>query len=220
MRARARAPHQTIERQSSRLARVVTPDHTSVARTGSIRVMAVDAKTPSQVEGKTKRGRENGPGSVDRLSLALEASGLGIWTIDLAFRAAEWSEPCRELLGVERGAELTEESFLERVHPDDRVLAEGRRDGGPHVQDQVGEYQPEPVPPDAGQPAHLQREAVRPAEGLGHDRLLLQRRLLRPAPHHGPVQPHLESRERRDVDAENGHARFHRDRRAGGGAEG
>src|SRR5207302_10589687 len=109
-------------RQSSRLARVVTPDHTSVARTGSIRVMAVDAKTPSQVEGKTKRGRENGPGSVDRLSLALEASGLGIWTIDLAFRAAEWSERCRELLGVERGAELTEESFLERVHPDDRVL--------------------------------------------------------------------------------------------------
>ncbi len=64
------------------------------------------------------------PGPVDLPELqrlALEASGTGLWTWDVATDEVTWTSVCYELLGVDPAAgSLTFANFIDRAHPDDR----------------------------------------------------------------------------------------------------
>lgn len=57
-----------------------------------------------------------------RLDLAVEATGLGFWELDLTDDSLVWSDRNRELFGVQPDTPLTAEIFLEAVHPEDRDL--------------------------------------------------------------------------------------------------
>ncbi len=56
----------------------------------------------------------------DRLSVALEASGAGVWEWDLATDTVVWHESCERLFGLEPGSfGGTYEDFIAQVHPQD-----------------------------------------------------------------------------------------------------
>jgi two-component system, LuxR family, sensor kinase FixL len=59
-----------------------------------------------------------------RMSLAIEAGGLGIWTWDLVRNEISGSELWRTLLGVATSGAVTPTQALQRVHPDDRPMLE------------------------------------------------------------------------------------------------
>ena len=80
-------------------------------------------------------------------------------------------------------------------------LDQGQADGEPGAVHQEGAPQHVPVHPVPGVAAHLPGRDLRAAQGLGHDRGLLQRELLRPAPHPGPEDLVLEYLQRRLVPA-------------------
>jgi PAS domain S-box-containing protein len=58
----------------------------------------------------------------DRLSLALQCAGLGVWDVDLNSGDIRVDERCAEMIGYRREelASLTRDEFLEYLHPDDR----------------------------------------------------------------------------------------------------
>jgi diguanylate cyclase (GGDEF)-like protein/PAS domain S-box-containing protein len=58
--------------------------------------------------------------SEERLRLALETTGLGIWDADLVTGAREWTQEARDILGLAPETPTTRDTFLERIHPDDR----------------------------------------------------------------------------------------------------
>jgi PAS domain S-box-containing protein len=59
--------------------------------------------------------------SEERLSLAVEASGLGIWTWDISTGRVSWSKRCYEIHGLEEDQFAgTLEAFAALVHPEDR----------------------------------------------------------------------------------------------------
>ena len=58
--------------------------------------------------------------SEERLRLALESADLGTWDYDLTTGKINWSDRCRELLGVSPGVPADYATFLNRLHPDDR----------------------------------------------------------------------------------------------------
>ncbi|MCX6620817.1 MAG: PAS domain S-box protein, partial [Acidobacteria bacterium] len=66
--------------------------------------------------------------SQERLSLALNATGMGVWEWDLSNDAVYWSQECHRLLGVSTFGS-TFEAFAHFVHPEDlpRVVEESRR---------------------------------------------------------------------------------------------
>lgn len=56
-----------------------------------------------------------------RLQLALEASGIGLWTWDLSTDSVEWTPSCYRIFDLEPGDfGGTGEAFFALVHPDDR----------------------------------------------------------------------------------------------------
>ncbi|HEX7004410.1 MAG TPA: ATP-binding protein [Trueperaceae bacterium] len=55
-----------------------------------------------------------------QLHLATEAAGIGVWSRDLATGEMHWSETMYRLLGLPPGSPSTPDSFLARVHPEDR----------------------------------------------------------------------------------------------------
>ena len=58
--------------------------------------------------------------SEQRLSLALDSAGAGLWSMDLETQSV-WANPrLREMYGFGPGEELVYESFLRTIHPDDR----------------------------------------------------------------------------------------------------
>lgn len=59
--------------------------------------------------------------SEERLRLAIETTGLGIWDVDLKTGRREWSREAKEIIGLPEGDPVTPGSFLNQVHPDDRV---------------------------------------------------------------------------------------------------
>ncbi len=69
--------------------------------------------------------------SAEHLRLAVEATALGSWDVDLMTGEREWSPKLYDLLRVPRGQPPSRELFLARVHPDDRsrVDRELRRSG-------------------------------------------------------------------------------------------
>lgn len=58
--------------------------------------------------------------SEERLRLALAATGLGIWDIDLVIGNREWSPEVHHILGLAETARAGRSSFLPLLHPDDR----------------------------------------------------------------------------------------------------
>jgi PAS domain S-box-containing protein len=71
--------------------------------------------------------------SEDRLLMSLDATGLGIWDFDLVTGELRWDERCKALFGLSPDAKVDYETFLSRVHPDDRarVHAEAQRSFDP-----------------------------------------------------------------------------------------
>lgn len=60
-----------------------------------------------------------------RLGLALEASGMGMWSWDARSGEIQWDERACELFGL-RQAPSDFEAYLERIHPEDRAAKERR----------------------------------------------------------------------------------------------
>lgn len=60
--------------------------------------------------------------SESRLSLAISATNIGIWEVDLATKQRRWSLEIKAMLGLPDDVEPSRELFLERLHPDDRAL--------------------------------------------------------------------------------------------------
>jgi PAS domain S-box-containing protein len=59
--------------------------------------------------------------SEERLTLALQAGHLGIWTWDIASGHLHWSAEADHIFGLPpNGSEGSYQGFLERIHPDDR----------------------------------------------------------------------------------------------------
>ena len=62
--------------------------------------------------------------SLGRLDVALEASQVGIWTVDLSGGAIEWDERCAAVFGVDGAVRMpsVDEVLTAHVHPDDHEL--------------------------------------------------------------------------------------------------
>ncbi|QSQ22507.1 PAS domain-containing protein [Pyxidicoccus parkwayensis] len=58
--------------------------------------------------------------SEDRVRLALMAARLGTWDLDPVSGVLRWDERCKELFGLPPDAEVTWDTFLARLHPEDR----------------------------------------------------------------------------------------------------
>jgi len=57
----------------------------------------------------------------ERLRLAIETTGLGIWDADLITGKREWTREAREVLGISPETPATRDTFLDRIHPEDRT---------------------------------------------------------------------------------------------------
>jgi formate hydrogenlyase transcriptional activator len=57
--------------------------------------------------------------SEERLSMAADFTGIGLWSVDLPTRHLWSSQSSWDLLGLDRGVDLTEELFFSLIHPED-----------------------------------------------------------------------------------------------------
>ncbi len=65
--------------------------------------------------------------SQDRLRLATEAAGIGVWQWDLSSDEVTWTEQCAELLGLSPSATVVPyRQWLETLHPEDRQSVDER----------------------------------------------------------------------------------------------
>lgn len=71
-----------------------------------------------------KLADQNLHASEERLRLAIDTTGLGIWDVDLISGEREWSSEAKAIMGLPAEAPLTRDSFLDRLHPEDRGDAE------------------------------------------------------------------------------------------------
>ncbi|SOE00225.1 SpoIIE family protein phosphatase [Blastococcus haudaquaticus] len=63
--------------------------------------------------------------SLARLDVALEASSVGTWEVDLVRNSMDWDERCAAIFGYEGAVNLPmDRLFAEHVHPDDREAAQ------------------------------------------------------------------------------------------------
>lgn len=94
------------------------------ARTGGSDVVAPQAATPfrSDTESFVRDGAEN-------LATAQRIAKLGSWEWDLGTGNVFWSEQLFEILGLPKSTRAHYDTYIERVHPDDRdrVLEDLRR---------------------------------------------------------------------------------------------
>ena len=58
--------------------------------------------------------------SRERLDLVVNSSEVGLWYCDLPFDTLVWNAKCKEHFGLPPDAEVTIDTFYERLHPDDR----------------------------------------------------------------------------------------------------
>jgi PAS domain S-box-containing protein len=58
--------------------------------------------------------------SEERLNLAINASGTGMWYWNLIEDTLEWTDQCKALFGVPREAEMSYKKFMSILHPEDR----------------------------------------------------------------------------------------------------
>jgi signal transduction histidine kinase len=67
--------------------------------------------------------RENLIESGQRLSMALDAGGLGAWELNLASGELIATEACRKIFGREPGAPFSRQDLIDTIHPDDQPQA-------------------------------------------------------------------------------------------------
>ena len=71
--------------------------------------------------GSDEIGRSTGPTASElQLELVTQASGIGVWNVDLVTGAMTWSNSMYELLGVPESSEVTLRSLIGYVHPEDK----------------------------------------------------------------------------------------------------
>src|SRR3954452_14250827 len=60
-----------------------------------------------------------------RLEIALEASSVGIWEVDLRLEVIDWDTRCAAIFGLQEAVRLPmDRLFAEHVHPDDHAMAQ------------------------------------------------------------------------------------------------
>jgi PAS domain S-box-containing protein len=64
--------------------------------------------------------------SEERLRLAIETTGLGIWDFNIATGEHQWTPEAYQLLGLRPGARVDKRAFLECIHPEDRNRVESQ----------------------------------------------------------------------------------------------
>lgn len=57
--------------------------------------------------------------SEEKLNIVIDASGLGIWELNLQTKNVSYSQRYLDILGREKGTQLTHEQILKHLHPDD-----------------------------------------------------------------------------------------------------
>jgi two-component system, cell cycle sensor histidine kinase and response regulator CckA len=62
--------------------------------------------------------------SEEKLRMALDASGQGTWDWNLTDQELLWSEKCKALFGFSPETTVSQESFLQSIHPEDRERIE------------------------------------------------------------------------------------------------
>ncbi|MFN8490153.1 MAG: PAS domain S-box protein [Caldilineaceae bacterium] len=67
-----------------------------------------------------KRAEEQLRASEERLRLALEGGGMGIWEWEISTDVSTWTEQEYALFGLAPGAPITHERFASLIHPEDR----------------------------------------------------------------------------------------------------
>ncbi len=60
--------------------------------------------------------------SRERLDLVVNSSEVGLWYCDLPFDGLVWNPKCKEHFGLAPDAEVTIDTFYERIHPEDREV--------------------------------------------------------------------------------------------------
>lgn len=60
--------------------------------------------------------------SEERLRLVIESAKMGTWDFDLLTDKLNWSDRCKAIFGLSPDAQVDFQSFLDRVHPDDRHI--------------------------------------------------------------------------------------------------
>lgn len=58
--------------------------------------------------------------SNDRLRMAIESAGVGTWDFNPVTGELSWDERCKAIFGLGAGTEVTYDTFLATLHPDDR----------------------------------------------------------------------------------------------------
>lgn len=81
---------------------------------------AVDIELQKQAEQELQHTLHTLQTLEERLRLALEASGLGMWYWDLKTDTLTWTDQCKTLFGLSADTEISYAVFLEALHPDDR----------------------------------------------------------------------------------------------------
>lgn len=76
-----------------------------------------------------KLAEEKLQASEQRLRLAIETTGLGIWDVDLVTGEREWTPETRAIVGIAADAPIQPDTFMNCIHPDDRARV-GKRDSG------------------------------------------------------------------------------------------
>ena len=61
--------------------------------------------------------------SREKLDLAVDGAGLGIWDWDMVTGELVWNERCKAIYGLPPGSNVTFAAAMEAIHPDDRTAA-------------------------------------------------------------------------------------------------
>jgi PAS domain S-box-containing protein len=72
---------------------------------------------------RRRRAEESLRGTEERMSLAAESTNLGLWQLDVPTYRIWATDTCRALLGMDPQETLTQQSFINACHPDDRQNA-------------------------------------------------------------------------------------------------
>jgi PAS domain S-box-containing protein len=83
-------------------------------------LMQCTIDTLDRLDSDRQQANERCRSSEERLKLALQGSGQGIWDWDLETQVLTWDDRCKEIFGLLPDASITYEGFLESLHPDDR----------------------------------------------------------------------------------------------------